>query len=191
MATNVQIQFNPFQQQLNILIDGKQLSEYSCLIQFADEDIWQWYSEILDALYNELQDNFLLTFIGTETDSEIMRFACEKSNYCLKYTPRLPTVNRSLQKRLGELNQLMKNQKNILCKKTIIEAKFIIPNKYQDCLEDILSIDIRNLFCEVKPSLVEASCSSVLVVKGNLLFLAFSFLSILSILKALDRKSVV
>lgn len=55
MATNVQIQFNPFQQQLNILIDGKQLSEYSCLIQFADEDIWQWHSEILDALYNELQ----------------------------------------------------------------------------------------------------------------------------------------
>ena len=43
MATNVQIQFNPFQQQLNILIDGKQLSEYSCLIQFADEDIWQWH----------------------------------------------------------------------------------------------------------------------------------------------------
>ena len=48
MATNVQIQFNPFQQQLNILIDGKQLSEYSCLIQFADEDIWQWHSEILE-----------------------------------------------------------------------------------------------------------------------------------------------
>ena len=63
MATNVQIQFNPFQQQLNILIDGKQLSEYSCLIQFADEDIWQWHSEILDALYNELQDNFLLTLL--------------------------------------------------------------------------------------------------------------------------------
>lgn len=51
MATNVQIQFNPFQQQLNILIDGKQLSEYSCLIQFADEDIWQWHSEILDAVF--------------------------------------------------------------------------------------------------------------------------------------------
>jgi len=42
------------------------------------------------------------------------------------------------------------------------------------------------VFLEVKPSLVEASCSSVLVVKGNLLFLAFSFLSILSILKAFD-----
>lgn len=124
MATNVQIQFNPFQQQLNILIDGKQLSEYSCLIQFATK-IFGNGSEILDALYNELQDNFLLTFIGTETDSEIMRFACEKSNYCLKYTPRLPTVNRSLQKRLGELNQLIKNQKNILCKKTIIEAKLL------------------------------------------------------------------
>ena len=163
MATNVQIQFNPFQQQLNILIDGKQLSEYSCLIQFADEDIWQWHSEILDALYNELQDNFLLTFIGTETDSEIMRFACEKSNYCLKYTPRLPTVNRSLQKRLGELNQLIKNQKNILCKKTIIEAKFIIPNKYQDCLEDILSVDIRNLFCEVK---VEASSKEKICIEN-------------------------
>lgn len=75
MATNVQIQFNPFQQQLNILIDGKQLSEYSCLIQFADEDIWQWHSEILDALYNELQDNFLLTFIGTETDAYSARTA--------------------------------------------------------------------------------------------------------------------
>lgn len=133
------------------------------MIQFADEDIWQWHSEILDALYNELQDNFLLTFIGTETDSEIMRFACEKSNYCLKYTPRLPTVNRSLQKRLGELNQLIKNQKNILCKKTIIEAKFIIPNKYQDCLEDILSVDIRNLFCEVK---VEASSKEKICIEN-------------------------
>ena len=92
-----------------------------------------------------------------------MRFACEKSNYCLKYTPRLPTVNRSLQKRLGELNQLMKNQKNILCKKTIIEAKFIIPNKYQDCLEDILSIDIRNLFCEVK---VEASSKEKICIEN-------------------------
>lgn len=58
MATQINMRYNPYLPQLALLIDGKQPSEYSRLAQFADEDIWEWYSEILDVLYNEIRNDF-------------------------------------------------------------------------------------------------------------------------------------
>lgn len=58
MATQINMQYNPYLPRLTLLIDGKQPSEYSRLTQFADEDIWKWHSEILNVLYNEVRDEF-------------------------------------------------------------------------------------------------------------------------------------
>lgn len=44
MATQINMQYNPYLPRLTVLIDGKQPSEYSRLTQFADEDIWKWHS---------------------------------------------------------------------------------------------------------------------------------------------------
>ena len=41
MPNVVQVKYNPYIPRLSILIDGKQPSEFSQLVQYSDEDIWQ------------------------------------------------------------------------------------------------------------------------------------------------------
>ncbi|MEE0295807.1 MAG: Ig-like domain-containing protein [Lachnospiraceae bacterium] len=150
MATEIGMQYNPFLPQLNVLIDGKQPPEYSRLTQFSNEDIWQWHSEILQVLYSEIRDDFFVVFTGREADADIMCLECEKNEHCLGFTVKQPMVNIPLQKRLGELNQLIKTHGEVRYQRSIIEADFIIPTDLQFCLDDILSIDVNNLFCTTR-----------------------------------------
>lgn len=150
MATEINLHYNPFLPQLTILIDGKQPPEYSRLIQFSDEDIWKWHSEILNVLYSEIKDDFYLTFIGRDLDAKILQFECEKNKHCIGFSSKPHLVNVSLQKRLGSLNQLIKSNGGINYQHSILEAHFIIPNELQSYLDEILSIDINNLFCSTR-----------------------------------------
>ena len=85
MATQINMQYNPYLPRLTVLIDGKQPSEYSRLTQFADEDIWKWHSEILNVLYNEVRDEFFVIFTGTEWSIDIMKFECEQNLHCIGF----------------------------------------------------------------------------------------------------------
>ena len=126
MATEIGMQYNPFLPQLNVLIDGKQPPEYSRLTQFSNEDIWQWHSEILQVLYSEIRDDFFVVFTGREADADIMCLECEKNEHCLGFTVKQPMVNIPLQKRLGELNQLIKTHGEVRyrgCKNSCVYGK--------------------------------------------------------------------
>lgn len=159
MASEVKIQYNPFLPQLMVLVDGKQPDGYSRLTQFADEDIWKWHSEILEVLYSEIRDDFFVIFVGTALDTAIMKSVCERNRHCLGFTAELPVVNISLQKRLGKLNQFIKNNSGMSYQKSILRAYFFIPAELKGYAEDIRSLDIRNLFCSTEISVSDqAEC---------------------------------
>lgn len=62
MPRMVEIEYNPYIPQLQIVIDGLQPPDFSRLIQYSDEDIWQWAHEIVDTIYAEVRDDFILSF---------------------------------------------------------------------------------------------------------------------------------
>lgn len=136
-----------------MLINGKQPSDYSRLIQYSNEDIWQWCNEILDVIYSEIRDDFVLSFTGYKSDADLLTFAAKQCAYCLGVRQQEYVVNEPLQKRLGEMNQLIKNSGITSYKKTVVRANFAVSDSMATYLEDIKNIDINNLFCSVLVSL--------------------------------------
>ena len=150
IAKIVELQYNPYLPRLCILIDGKQPPEYSRLIQYTDEDIWKWNTYILDVIYSEVRDDFIVIFTGNSIDAQIIKYQCDKYKNCVGFKMKDFIVSDSLQKRLGMLNQVIKRSNNTMYKRTIIYALFILSPKMQVYLEDINNIYIENLFCSVR-----------------------------------------
>lgn len=150
MTRMVEIEYNPYIPQLKIVIDGLQPPDFSRLIQYSDEDIWQWSHEIVDTIYAEVRDDFILSFTGTEQDAEIIRFVCENHKNCVGFKYKEFLISDSLPKRMGKLNQLIKKTGITSYEKTVIDATFLVPPTMQHYLEDIMSIDINNMFCAVR-----------------------------------------
>lgn len=150
MAVAISLTYNPYIPQLSVLINGKHPPEYSRLVQYSDEDIWIWHNEILDVLYSELRDDFYLQFTGRAADAEIVKYHCDLHEHCIGFESIDPVINDSLQERLGSLNQYLKQNDIVSYNKTIIDATFILSSDMQRFLEDIVSIDINNLFCSTR-----------------------------------------
>lgn len=147
MAVTIKLTYNPYIPQLSMLINGKHPPEYSRLVQYADEDIWIWHNEIWEVIYSELRDDFYLQFIGTAADAEIVKYHCNLYEHCIGFEFIDFIINDSLQKRLGSLNQYLKKNKVTSYNRTVIDAAFILSPDMQTFLEDIVSLDINNLFC--------------------------------------------
>ena len=140
MPSLVEIQYNPYLPQVNMLIDGKQPTDFSRLIQYSDEDIWKWASEILSAVYAEIRDDYNLCFIGNDFDAEIIRIICEDDDHCVGFKKKEFVVAESIQTRLGKLNQLIKKTGMTAYAKTIIDANFYISSNLQYLMEKINSL---------------------------------------------------
>lgn len=173
MPRLIEIEYNPYIPQLQIIIDSMQPPDFSRLIQYSDEDIWQWAHEIVDTIYAEVRDDFILSFTGTEQDAAIVRFVCEKCKYCVSFKYKDFQIADSLPKRMGKLNQLIKKAGITSYERSVIDATFLVPPTLQQLLEDVMSIDINNLFCAVRVSTIgtksqfDESQNSVLFVLAN------------------------
>lgn len=150
MPSLVEIQYNPYLPQVNMLIDGKQPTDYSRLIQYSDEDIWMWTSDILSAVYAEIKNDYNLCFTGNDFDAEIVRKICENDDHCVGFKKKEFVVADSIQARMGKLNQLIKKTGMTAYVKTIIDAHFYISSNLQYLMEEINAIDINNFFCAVR-----------------------------------------
>ena len=126
MPCLVEMQYDPYLPQVNMLIDGKQPAKFSRLIQYSDEDIWKWYSNIFDSLYEEIRDDYYLCFTGNDFDAEILYQLCRKNNHCIGFKKKNFIVSDSIQSRLGKLNQLIKKNGIISYEKTVVEAYFFV-----------------------------------------------------------------
>lgn len=177
MPSLVEIQYNPYLPQVNMLIDGKQPADFSRLIQYSDEDIWTWASEILSAIYAEIRNDYNLCFIGNDFDAEIIRQLCENDDHCVGFRKKEFVVADSIQTRMGKLNQLIKKTGVTAYAKTIIDAHFYISSDFQYLMEEINSIDINNLFCAVRIQII-----------GNRLNYEYSDNSILFIVTGSDEE---
>ena len=153
MSSLVELQYNPYVPRLKVLINGKQPSDYSRLIQYSNEDIWQWCNEILDVIYSEIRDDFVVSFTGYKSDADLLTFAAKRCPHCLGVKQQEYVVNEPLQKRLGKINQLIKNSGITSYKKTVVRASFAVSDSMATYLDDIKDIDINNLFCSVLVSL--------------------------------------
>ena len=154
MPRIVELEYNPYIPQLQIVIDGLQPPDFSRLIQYSDEDIWHWAHEIVDTIYAEVRDDFILTFTGTEQDAAIIRYVCENCKNCVGFKHKDFQISDALPKRMGKLNQLIKKAGITAYERTVIDSTFLIPPTQQHLLEDIMSIDINNLFCAVRVSTI-------------------------------------
>lgn len=173
MPRMVELEYNPYIPQFQIVIDGLQPPDFSRLIQYSDEDIWHWAHEIVDTIYAEVRDDFILSFIGTEQDAAIIRYVCENCKNCVGFKHKDFQIADTLPKRMGKLNQLIKKAGITTYERTVIDATFLIPPIQQQLLEDIMSIDINNLFCAVRVSTIgvksqfDENQDSVLFVLAN------------------------
>lgn len=154
MSSLIEIKYVPYIPQLQVIIDGQQAPDFSRLIQYSDEEISQWAFDIMDTIYSEVRNDFFLTFTGTDLDAKIVRFACEKCKNCIGFKHIPFIITDSLPARMRKLNQLIKKANIVNYKKTILDAIFFVPQVLQNHLEDILSIDINNLFCAVRVSTI-------------------------------------
>lgn len=152
MPRLVELQYNPYIPQLQILIDGTPPPEFSRLIQYSDEDMWLWIKEVMDTLYSEVRDEFFVSFTGTKQDAEIVRFVCGQNEHCIGFRHTEFLVAEGLAKRMGKLNQLIKKTGTTVYEKTVIDASFFVAPSFKRFLEDIISLDINNLFCAVRVS---------------------------------------
>lgn len=149
MPSLVELQYNPYLPSLNVLLNGKQPSDFSRLIQYSNEDIWRWGNEIFDAIYAEIRDDYVVSFTGCEIDAQILQIKSKRHKHCLGIKHREFVINESLQKRLGTLNQLVKKSEITSYQKTIIKATFNISSAMQKYSDLVKEIDINNLFCSV------------------------------------------
>lgn len=156
MPSLVEFKHNPYIPNLSILIDGKQPPDFSRLVQYLDEDIWLWYGDILDAIYSEIRRDFVLSFTGTAEDALIMELVCKQHTFCLGFKAIEFIISESLQERMKKLNQFIKNTEGVEYAKTIIDAVFMISSNLQEYLEDISNLDVNNLFCAVRVSIIGA-----------------------------------
>lgn len=150
MPRLVELQYNPYIPQLQVLIDGMQPPDFSRLIQYSDEDIWLWIHKIMDTIYSEVRDDYFISFTGTLQDANIIKFVCENSAHCVGFRHVDFLVEDSLPKRMGKLNQLIKKTGIVAYEKTVIDASFLVAPSFQCHLEEIIALDINNLFCAVR-----------------------------------------
>lgn len=155
MPSLVELKYNPYLPNLSILIEGKQLPDFSKLVQYLDEDLWKWYWEILDTVYSEIRNDFMISFTGTSQDAQIMEAVCLRHKMCRGFRAKEFVISETLQMRMKKLNQYIKNLDGPSYIKTVIDAVFLIPTQMQGYLEDISSLDVNNLFCTVRVSTME------------------------------------
>lgn len=156
MPSLVEIQYDPYRPNVSVLLNGKPPSAYSRLIQYSDEDLWKWADEILDVIYDELNDDFQLIFVGTDFDAAILEKQCENAPHCIGFRKHNFEVSDPLQNRMKRLNQLIKKSGLTSYQKSIIDACFYVPSAFQSLLEDILALDVNNLFCSVRAQILGA-----------------------------------
>lgn len=147
MSSIVEMCFNPYSCSTQILINGKPPSDYSSLIQYMTVPLYEWYDQVIDLLYNEINDKFSLLFIGRKFDADIIRDLVQQSDECVAFSHKEFMVDTPLQKRLIVLNEIIKANR-LSVEKTKINIDFvIIDDVFNTYIRDL---EVRNRFCFVE-----------------------------------------
>ena len=157
MPDTVVIQYNPYEPRLSILIDDMRLSEYSRLIQFVDEDIWDWSGKLLDAIYEETRRPFTLRLLGTPMDAAAIELLCRDYEKCRGFEAGKFVLEEPLQSRMKKLSQYIKGNAVPRFDKSRFLAGFVFLEETEGLWETIKDLDVNNAFCSVQAEKIEAN----------------------------------
>lgn len=151
MAVSVELINNPYIQRLQVLIDGKAVSAYSGIEKFMDEPFTYWCDKILPAVYDELNgSDFTLHFHSSNEEINVMKKIATDYNHCIQFSSEGFVRKTPLIERMSKLNKLIQNNGINGYQRTICNAVFVVSDGCKHLIPDLESIEIKNLYCEVK-----------------------------------------
>lgn len=102
----VTITYNAFREFMSITADGRPLTSISRLTQFQSAPFRVWCSEILPAVYEEMNDEYSLLYIGRNCESHILGREAAMYGFCKSFQTRLAAIPDTALKRLRKLNTM-------------------------------------------------------------------------------------
>ena len=107
MQNTFRIEYNCYKQNMRIVLNGsKGISQYSSLIQYMNEPFYTWCEEIFHLLYEEIEENYSIEYMGTHEEMEILQSIAIKYDYCREVIYIEPSVNESA---INRFSYLVKN----------------------------------------------------------------------------------
>lgn len=160
MASIVELKYNPFIPRLNILIDGLHPSDFSQLIQYADEDIFNWVFCICESIYSEIRDDYVIVFTGTDSDATLLRVAAKKDPHCKSFRHIGFAIDTPVNQRMIALQKYIAT--NNICQYKINRIGFRLFSEDNAEIDELLikrKMNISNRFCIVSEA--NQKCSAV------------------------------
>lgn len=146
---NVELICNSYNLSMRILIDGKEISQYSPIRQYQDEPIFIWCDRIFDHIYEECgRSPYTLYFSGREEDHMILSVLAGKKDFCT-YRYRRFENKKGFQERMKELSLYIKSEPSIRCSKRVFGAEFRISKKYAGFRDALLHLNVENAYCRL------------------------------------------
>lgn len=152
MAIFVRMTYNPYAQQLQILINGEKVSSYSILKKYANQPFVKWCDEIFDAIHQECNyGKYRIIFCSREEEIRIMQKMADLDSCCEQFTFSLPVQNKSLPQRMADLSHLLKQNGKVKIPRQRIRTQFFLdPMLGQDLIQSVKELEISNSYCEVQ-----------------------------------------
>ena len=155
MQGQVEIRYDPYKPNVSIMLNGQQVPEFSRLVRYNDEDIWDWADEILGTVHDELRDNFVVHFTGTPEDAEIMRLECGTCESCSALQVYEFLIPSPLQERMKSLNQYIRKTGVSSFTHTGYEVVFAVSGDMKKYTQDLLELDVHNRFTDVHTAVID------------------------------------
>lgn len=153
----VELTYNPFRPRLGIIIDGREPDSYSRLIQYGDEPIWDWCDVIVEEIAAEIRRDFALEFVGLSTHAALVRRAASQCPSCTDFKAYRFEIDTPTNVRMGRLNQLIKQRRNLRCPQITVPVVFVVASSYARQSQGLASLAIANEYCRVIPQVVRLS----------------------------------
>lgn len=110
MTTQIEITNNPYEQQFQILINGKTVPAYSSLRKYISMPFTDACEKLLEVIHQECNyGKYRLLFRGREEEQEIMEVLCRNDAYCEEFCLEGLVQNAPLNKRMAELSKIYRN----------------------------------------------------------------------------------
>lgn len=138
----VTITYNAFREAMTILADGRPLTGVSRLTRFQSAPFRVWCSEILPAVYEEMNDDYSLLYIGRNCESHILGREAAAYSECRSFQTKLAAIPDTAVKRLRKLNTM--------CMGGLNYQRFTVP---LPVYTDLPAAEVEELFQKCLPKI--------------------------------------
>lgn len=106
---NVKLKFNPYVPLLEILINSVPISIYSKLKNYCNAEFETWSKDVFNALYEEINDFYVVEYVGQYIEYQILQLYAMQCVYCEKIMYSQPQISEAPLQRLRLLNNMALN----------------------------------------------------------------------------------